>query len=94
MGRIFAQWAIVYLGRQFCENYRSSQNLGATIFTEKVTCKLIWTKNGLSYILGRFFHKLIWSPWPVNDQGSMLFSAIFDNFQRKIWRLSQKPFFA
>jgi hypothetical protein len=52
IGRIFAQWAIVYY-EQFFENYRSSPHLCYTVFTG-IDYVLILTKNGLGYILGHF----------------------------------------
>jgi hypothetical protein len=32
------------------------------LFFHVTSCVVIFTKNGLGYILGDFFHKLIWSP--------------------------------
>jgi hypothetical protein len=57
IGRIFANWAIIFFGH-FTENYRSSANSTGT-FYHTASYVLIWTKNGLE----RLFHKLIWSPW-------------------------------
>jgi hypothetical protein len=48
---------------RFFENYIRSPNVLATFFYGKITYVLISTENGLGYILGDFFHKLIWSPW-------------------------------
>jgi hypothetical protein len=65
--RIFAHWAIVYLGQLF-ENYRSSLNFRAVFFHGK-SYSLTLTQNELGWILGDFFLlKLIWSPWLWIDQ--------------------------
>jgi hypothetical protein len=53
IGRILAYWATVSSGK-FCENYGNSTNNWATIFHGK-KCVLIFTRNGLGYILGDFF---------------------------------------
>jgi hypothetical protein len=56
IGRLFASWALVY--------FQKSCNFFGLLFpTVPVTYVLILTKNGLGFILGDFFHKLIWSPW-------------------------------
>jgi hypothetical protein len=53
IGRVFAQWEIVYFGQWF-KNYRSSAHFWATFFhgTSHVS---ILTKKMLGYILGDFF---------------------------------------
>jgi hypothetical protein len=53
IGRLLA------LGSFFTENDNRSQLLGKSY-------ALILTKNGPGYILGDFFHKLIWSPLARN----------------------------
>jgi hypothetical protein len=57
--RFFAYWVIVYFG-QFYENYRNSPYF-LLLFPRKKLC-INFDKNRLGYILGDFFHKLIWSP--------------------------------
>jgi hypothetical protein len=52
---------ILYFGQRF-ENYKSSLIFWLLYSAEK-SYVLILAKNGLGYILGDFFHKLIWSPW-------------------------------
>jgi hypothetical protein len=47
MGRVFAQWVIIYFGQWF-EKYRSSAQFWATY-------AFILTNNWLGYILGDFF---------------------------------------
>jgi hypothetical protein len=47
---------LLTLGNVF-ENYRSGPKFGATFFDGKCCVHI----NGLCYILGDFFHKLIWS---------------------------------
>jgi hypothetical protein len=59
IGRIFAYWVLAYFG-QFRENYGNSPNLCATLFYGKSGAQVL-TKNALGYILGDFFHQLIWS---------------------------------
>jgi hypothetical protein len=64
IGRIFAQWAIIYFGR-FVENRKSSPYFCATFSLSTGMCicdTLIVTKIGLGHILGDFFHQLVWSP--------------------------------
>jgi hypothetical protein len=39
-----------------------AQNLGI-LFAQGKGSAQISTQNGLGYILGDFFHKLVWSPW-------------------------------
>jgi hypothetical protein len=53
IGQIFAYWAIVYFG-QFFENDIISPNFWATLFNGK-SYVVIFTKNSLGYIFGRFF---------------------------------------
>jgi hypothetical protein len=60
IGRIFAHGAIVKF-KQLYVKYRRSSNFGRTFFHRK-SVVFILTKNGLGYILGDFFYKLIWSP--------------------------------
>jgi hypothetical protein len=64
-GRIFVKWEIVYFG-QFCEYYKSSPNFMATFFHGK-SYKLIWTKNGLGYILCDFFTNASGHPASLRD---------------------------
>jgi hypothetical protein len=63
IGRIFAQWVIVFFG-QFYKNYRSSPkfHIGRLFFTYTyryyvviLTKKMVWQH------FGRFFYKLLWS---------------------------------
>jgi hypothetical protein len=53
IGRIFAQWAIVYFG-QFFENHKSSPNFCAT-FPKIIDYMLTLTKLVLGDLLGYFF---------------------------------------
>jgi hypothetical protein len=55
IGLIFAQWAIVYFGQVFFFNYRSSQHSVLFFSRVGIEYELIWTKNGLGYILVHFF---------------------------------------
>jgi hypothetical protein len=52
IGRIFAQWAIVYFGQWF-ENYIQSANFWATFFRD-ISYVLIFTKNGLATFWASF----------------------------------------
>jgi hypothetical protein len=70
IGRIFAQWAIVYFGQWF-EIYIISANFWATFLCD-TSYVLILTKNGLGYILGDFFKNSSGHPdylayiiWPI-----------------------------
>jgi hypothetical protein len=58
--QIFALRVIVFFG-QVIEKYRIIPDTLATIFRGKIYV-LMLTKNGLGYILGDFFHQLVWSP--------------------------------
>jgi hypothetical protein len=60
IGQISAYWDIVFLW-QFCENYRP-QIFELLFSAVKVMHKFKQKCVGLHF--GRFFHKLIWSPWP------------------------------
>jgi hypothetical protein len=60
IGQYFAHWAIIYF-RQFFENYSSSPNVWANVYTGKRYAQIL-AKNGLGRILGEVFSKLIWSP--------------------------------
>jgi hypothetical protein len=85
IGRIFAQWAIVYFG-QFLKRYRKSpQSLAA--FYQSLDDVLILTKNGLGYIFGRCFHELIWSPRQraVNDSCMYVSIAMCVDFLYKFY---------
>jgi hypothetical protein len=62
IGRIFAHWAIAFVG-QFIENYRSSANSWANFFPS-TSCVLILTKNCLCYTLGDFFKNSSGHPGP------------------------------
>jgi hypothetical protein len=64
IGRIFAYWAMVNFGH-FFENYRSSINILGTLFHGK-NCVLILTNIRVGLHFGRFFHRLILSPWLRN----------------------------
>jgi hypothetical protein len=57
IGRIFAYWAVVFLGL-FFENYISSPKIWATIFSGK-NYALILANNSVGLHFGRFFQKLI-----------------------------------
>jgi hypothetical protein len=57
----FRPLAFVYFV-QFFDNYRSSANISA--FSTVQVVNWIWHKNGLGYILGHIFSKLIRSPCP------------------------------
>jgi hypothetical protein len=61
IGRIFAYWSIVFV-EQCYEKFSSSPDFWATFFQGK-SYVLILAKKGLGFVLGDFFHKLIWSPW-------------------------------
>jgi hypothetical protein len=41
-------------------NYKSSPDFGP-LFPWKMLCIDLYKKNGMGFILGNFFHKLIWS---------------------------------
>jgi hypothetical protein len=51
IGRIFAFWATVWA--VLFVNYKSGQNFGAAFYHRK-SYTIIWTQNGLGYILGDF----------------------------------------
>jgi hypothetical protein len=53
IGRIFASWVIIYLGKFFFEDGKSSPNFWTASFRRKGYV-LISTQNGLGYILGDF----------------------------------------
>jgi hypothetical protein len=61
IGRIFAHWAFVNFWK-FLVNYRSSSYFGATCFHGEGYA-LTLPKKWVELRFGRFFHKLIWSPW-------------------------------
>jgi hypothetical protein len=74
------------------ENYKSSPNVLLLFSTEKAVCILTLTKNVLGYILGDFFHKLIWSPWwwrrkkSFRDDAKIGWSTfLIDFFNRHFW---------
>jgi hypothetical protein len=60
IGRIFAQWTIVFFG-PFFDNYKTSSNSLSTYFHCR-SYLLILAKKGRA-TFWRFFHKLTWSPW-------------------------------
>jgi hypothetical protein len=60
IGRIFAHWVTVCFG-QIYENDRSRQHFWL-LFPLWRLC-FYFDKNGLGYILGESFSKLVWSPW-------------------------------
>jgi hypothetical protein len=63
IGKIFAQWAILYFG-QLLEITEVSHDFGYFIPRESL-CKYAMGQKWVGlYILGAFFHKLIRSPWP------------------------------
>jgi hypothetical protein len=49
------------------KKYLNSTIFWISLFRGK-SLALILKKNVLGYILGDFFHKLIWSPWPSSAQ--------------------------
>jgi hypothetical protein len=51
------------------ENRRNGPNFWATLFNVKRYASIL-TKFVLGYVLGDFFHKLIWSPWPLPTFGT------------------------
>jgi hypothetical protein len=57
IGRIFAQWVIVYFG-QFYKDYRSNPNFWATL-SLLIYYVIFFGKKWLGFGLGDFFHKLI-----------------------------------
>jgi hypothetical protein len=59
IGRIFANWAIVYFG-QLYENFRISPHFGPFFFSVKLYIDFDQKWVGLHF--GRLFLKLIWSP--------------------------------
>jgi hypothetical protein len=59
IGRIFASWAIVYFVQIFISHKCVEKILG--YFSQEKLC-INFDKKGLGYILGDFFHKIIWSP--------------------------------
>jgi hypothetical protein len=66
IGRIFAQWEIIYFGR-LVENRKSSPYFCATFSLSTGLCIcdiLIVTKIGLGYILGNFFTNSSGHPGP------------------------------
>jgi hypothetical protein len=64
LGGFFAQVVIVYFG-QLLENYRSVQHLRDTLFRDWVYVCINFDKKSVGLHLGKFFHKLIWSPWAL-----------------------------
>jgi hypothetical protein len=58
--RTFAQWTIVYF-RLFYKDYRCGPKVCATFFPNLDYICINFDKNRLGYVLGDFFHKLIWS---------------------------------
>jgi hypothetical protein len=60
IGRIFAQWAIVYFG-QLLKKHKSSPNFCATFSLKYRQC-INLVKNWFRLHFGRLFYKLIWSP--------------------------------
>jgi hypothetical protein len=62
MGRVFTHWVIVCSEQFFWEITKVPRNFGPILSTVKVQHSF-WEKMiGLHF--GRFFQKLIWSPWP------------------------------
>jgi hypothetical protein len=66
--RISAQWAIVYFG-SFFQKLQKRPKFWAS-FSPSIDYVSILTKNGFGYILGDFFHKLIWGQFkhPLLDR--------------------------
>jgi hypothetical protein len=56
IGRIFTNWATFYFGYFFVKiTFRNSANIYWAPFFHGKICALIFTRNGLGYILGDFF---------------------------------------
>jgi hypothetical protein len=60
IGRLF------YFGHFLWKNCRSSPNYGG--FFHGYSCESVLRKYVLGYILGDFFHQLIWSPWTASKK--------------------------
>jgi hypothetical protein len=65
IGRIFAGWAIVFFGQFFSKIMKAAQSFGP--FFPHFRLYIRFGKKRLGLHFGRFFHKLIWSPWSTDN---------------------------
>jgi hypothetical protein len=67
IGQSFPYWAVIFFW-QFFNKYRSIPNIRLLFNTIIKFLCIILDEKWIGLHFGRFFHKLIWSPWPQRPQ--------------------------